>query len=199
MTRRRRYRRVVPSLAMSSAEISMLFRELLRFTSIVLLIAGIYFFAMGVFDYIRGPVDVGTYRLSLYFKYDGDIADFLALRAVDRFSLTEANLYAVTIGRYDASAAPELGVAESSWSRCSTGLVITVSIDDRHYGPYCHDPSLLSPAFWTGGVPVEFTLNMSPGPHTVRVYVTYRGVSVAYKEFTVSVPTYEEASERGGE
>jgi len=173
-------------------------RTLLFYASVALLIAGIYFLAVGLMDYLRPPVDVGTYRLVLYFKYDGDIADFLALRAVDRFSLADANLYAVTIGRYDASAAPELGVVDSTWSKCSTGLVITVSVDDKHYGPYCHDPGLLSPAFWTGGVPVEFTVNMSPGPHRIRVYVTYRGVSVAYKEFTVSVPTYEEAAELGG-
>lgn len=167
--------------------------QLFRYLSVLLAIVGCFFLARGLYGYFTPPVDRAEVKLSMSFEYNGSLEDLLMLRAEDVFTFRDLSAYVVSITRYDASAAPSVGVLESTWPRCSDGLVISLVVDDRAYGPFCHDPNLLSPAFWSGDVSVDFKLVVSPGPHTLKVIVTYKGQPVASKTLNFHVPSFEEA------
>lgn len=193
MARRRRRRTVsvpLPRVKLSGGTLNVDLPYILKILGYLALFAGLFFLGRGVYGMLTPPVDVATYRVILTFDYQGSLADFLAGKALDTFTLKEANAYLVEVARYDSSSSVKFGVVDSTWPQCNKGLAVSVYVDDHGYGPYCHEPLL---EILTGQTSVDFLVNTKPGPHTIKVFVTYNGRPLASKVFSVSAPTYEEA------
>ena len=187
---RRRRSRLLPRIKFSGATLNVDLPYILKILGYLALIAGLFFLGRGVYGFFTPPIDVATYRIILTFNYQGSLADFLAGRALDTFTLKEANAYLIEVARYDSSSNVKFGVVESTWPQCNKSLAVSIYVDDHGYGPYCHEPLF---EILTGQTSVEFLVNTEPGPHTIKVFVTYNGRPLATKVFTVSAPTYEEA------
>lgn len=165
----------------------------IRHIATLVLFAGIFFVAKGIYGYTTPPVDRAEVHLSMSFDYNGALEDLLRLQARDEFSFKDLRANIVTITRYDASVAPQIGVSESSWQKCSEGLVISILLDDRAYGPYCYKEGIIPSAFLTGEASVHFKLYVDPGSHNAKAFVTYKGQPIASKLLNFHIPTYEEA------
>lgn len=168
-------------------------RSILFYTSLLLLFVGVFFLLKGTYGAIAPPVDRVTYEIDFTVRYNGSIKDILTTSATDSFSLVDLNVIPVSVIRYDRSSAPPVGVTSSTMARCSSGFIITIILDGTPYGPYCYTPDLISNAFWSGQTSEKFVIVTSPGPHTLKIFATYKNTPVFSKTYSFHAPTYDEA------
>lgn len=181
----------------TASYVSSNWQTILRYLSVLLLLVGIFFFAKGLYSYILPPVDRVEYDVHMTFDYNASLLRTLTGSATDAVVLRSLATNPVSVTRYDRSEAPSVGFKETSWPRCSDGVVMTVVLDGTPYGPYCYVPDLLSTATFLGHFDFTAKLIVEPGPHTMKILVTYKGQPVLSQTTQFHAPTYEEVV--GGE